>query len=55
MRLPGIDTGNDSAMYGYDQRLAPYVRENARADIGAYEVPPGIIFDAGFDGCAQLR
>jgi hypothetical protein len=51
---PGIDGGNNAVDVAYDQRLAPYNRENGFPDIGAYEIQPEIVFDAGFDGCVPL-
>ena len=46
---PAIDSGDDSG-WDTDQRGTGYPRiQNARADIGAYEVDPDLIFRNGFD------
>ena len=55
-RSPAIDTGNNSANLGGDQRGSAYPRiSGAAADIGAYEVQKAdIIFDTNFEGCPVL-
>lgn len=46
---PAIDAGDDDG-WDTDQRGAGFARiRNARADIGAYEVDPDVIFRNGFD------
>lgn len=46
---PAIDAGDDGG-WDTDQRGTGYPRiQNARADIGAYEVDPDLIFRNGFD------
>jgi predicted outer membrane repeat protein len=52
---PAIDAGDNNDNHTYDQRLAPYLRENGTADIGAFERQAEQIFDTGFDGCVPLR
>lgn len=49
---PAIDAGNTSGggLSPYDQRGQART-SGAEADIGAYEVQPDIVFNAGFDGC----
>lgn len=59
---PAIDAGSYIAdnpspgngnTFQFDQRGSPYNRVNTTVDIGAYEVQPGVVFNAGFDGCAD--
>ncbi|GAA0713823.1 choice-of-anchor Q domain-containing protein [Dokdonella soli] len=55
-RSPAINTGNNAANLGTDQRGTGYPRvSGAAADIGAYEVQQAdIVFNNGFDGCPTL-
>lgn len=53
-KSPAIDAGDNvyTPMLLYDQRGPPYQRvANGTADIGAYEVPAGVVFNSGFEGC----
>jgi hypothetical protein len=53
---PGIDAGNNTAPFSFDQRNAPYLRISGIAvDLGAYEVQQNdIVFNNSFDGCPAL-